>query len=242
MSLSFAIPSQALPSVDGELVASEWDGAEFHRIELNNGVEVNFSIIYTQEFAYYLAVIDHSRDIDEILLEVDSELEPHDYFGIEFDNNNDEAIMGTENSPDDTIIVNYYENIAADMYMHSFTAFFDQENNGIDNVEGKAGTDGERLIFEIKKPLKTTDDKGYDINLSQGDEYQVMIAFWNDEPAHSAALGINKRVDNNQFYSLIVGQAQPQVFLEIVSALILILAMAAGLWISNRGLDTIIQR
>ena len=229
-------PVVALPEMDGKVQPGEWDGAEFYRIELNTGIVVNMSILYTLETAYYLAMIDHSSDVNEINLDPSK---PHDYFGIEFDNNGDNAIMGTSRSPDDTILVNYYKNDAQDMFMHSFKAYFDENHQGRDDTSGRAGSDGKNLIFEIAKPLKTNDNFGHDFNLEIGSSYQIMIAFWDDQPPHSANAGFNKRVDNNQFLTLIVDSHIDTLRYEIFAILAVIMGLVTGTVFILKGSKTV---
>jgi len=225
--------------MDGKITSNEWAGAEFHRIEMTGGIELNFSIIYTTTMVYYLAVIDHSREVDTIQLNPTG---PHDYFGLEFDNNNDEAIMGTARSPDDTIIVNYEENTAADMFMHSYKAFYDINNGGIDNTQGRAGSDGKRLIFEFSKPLQSTDSAGHDFNLVNGQKYQIMLAFWDNAPTGTASAFINTRVDNNQFLTLTVGATQSNTSGEIIATLMILISLLLSYPVVTFGMSSSIEK
>lgn len=162
---------------------------------MNTGDLVNFSILYGVNEVYFLAIIDQSSEDQEIALDTTIE---HDFFGIEFDNNKDNSIMGTQSSPDDTIIVNYLENNAEDMYMHSFQVFQDERNGGINNAKGMVGTKDNQLIFEISRPYITNDNNGYDAIITPGETYQFMVAFWDNQNPGSATIGFNKKwADHN---------------------------------------------
>ncbi len=193
----------ALPTLDGKVQPGEWEGSETIDILLTNGVTMQLSIIYTQERAYFLAEIPHNGPGDVIKLDPS---QPHDYFGIEFDRNGDNSIHGSLASPDDMILVNYFEPKAVDFYTHTFKVYEDTENNGVDDVEGTIGASNGTIIAEFSKPLDSGDTNGYDISLKEGDTYQVMVAFWDDQPPHSADVFINRDIGGKIFFELKVGQ------------------------------------
>lgn len=194
----------ANPSIDGEVKADEWSNGFQYHIPMTNGVVLNLTVIYTDIDIYMLIVMPHNSAGDKIQLLSDN-YTYHDYFGIEFDNNKDDAIMGKLDSPDDTIIIDYIDEGGIDMYMHSYKAFTDVGNGGSDDVSGRSGSSDGNLIFEIKRPLVTNDEKGYDISLNKGDKYLIMLAFWDDALPHSATTYINERIGNKQFIELRVG-------------------------------------
>ena len=194
----------ANPSIDGEIAADEWSNGMQYHIPMTNGVILNLTVIYTDIDIYMLIVMPHNSAGDKIQLLSDN-YTYHDYFGIEFDNNKDDAIMGTSSSPDDTIMIDYIDEGGIDMFMHSYKAFNDVGNGGSNDVSGRSGSIDGNLIFEIKRPLVTNDMNGYDISLNEGDKYLIMLAFWDDALAHSATTYINERIGNNQFIELRVG-------------------------------------
>lgn len=221
------IPSgSAIPVIDGQYSDTEWQAANSYDVELNDGRFIELFIAYSTTTMYFLALVPD----DDIQLDVNN---PHDYFGIEFDNNNDEAIMGTEKSPDDTILVNYETSGAADMFMHSFSAFYDTDFQGTENTEGSIGIDGSIIVFEFSKPLRSDDDAGNDISLSSGDEFQIMLAFWDNQPAHSANAIINKRIDNFQFLSLSVGVSLQNTSAEIIAFSTIAVSVALAVFVNK---------
>ncbi len=126
----------------------------------------------------------------------------HDYFGIEFDNNNDGNIMGTAENPDDIILFDYEEYGAVDMFSHSFRVFYDTDFEGTNDVEGTSGENGAYLIYEVRKPMQSNDQNGYDIELTDGDNIYLMIAIWKDKNTHSAAGSVNIEVNGSIFLEI----------------------------------------
>ncbi len=201
-----ALPAEAeeFPILDGKIDQGEWDKAEVHTFQMKNGVktiDMTLSIIYSSTTIYFLAIIPHNDPDETINLDPKNK---HDYFGIEFDNNGDNAIHGTVASPDDIIMVNYFKKEAEDFYTHSFKVFRDVDNGGSDETVGTVGTMDGTLIFEFSKPLDSEDQKGYDISLKPGQKYQVMLAFWDDQPPHSANVFINNPVGGKIFVDFVV--------------------------------------
>jgi hypothetical protein len=196
----------ANPLIDGNINNDEWSNGTQYYVPMTNGVLVNLTVMVSDIDIYMLIVMPHNSPGDKIQLLADN-YTYHDYFGIEFDNNKDDAIMGTFNSPDDTIMIDYIEEGGIDMYMHSFEAFTDEGNGGTDDITGRSGSADGNLIFEIRRPLITNDESGYDISLKEGDKFLVMLAFWDDALPHSATTYVNERVGNNQFIELQVGSA-----------------------------------
>ncbi|RMG42222.1 MAG: hypothetical protein D6732_01425 [Methanobacteriota archaeon] len=203
MLLQGSTQASALPNLDGKVENGEWADSETIDIQLTNGVTMKLSIIYTKERAYFLAEIPHNGPGDEIQLDPS---QPHDYFGIEFDRNGDNAIHGSLASPDDMVLVNYFEKKAVDFYTHTFKVYEDTENGGRDDAEGTIGAQNGTIIVEFSKPLDSGDTNGYDINLKEGDTYQVMVAFWDDQPPHSADVFINRDIGGKIFFELKVGE------------------------------------
>ncbi|MDH5401006.1 MAG: hypothetical protein OEZ01_17250 [Candidatus Heimdallarchaeota archaeon] len=228
----------AVPTIDGNIQQDEWKQGLLKRIELDNGEILNLTIIYTSEDILFLATLLHNKPGDEIILDPTIN---HDYFGIEFDNNHDEAIMGTSSSPDDTLIVNYDKAGASDMFMHGFKAYNDVEYNGNEDVEGYANAKDGILIWEVKKPLNSGDVNGYDINLKQGDVYKIMVAFWDDKPPHTAAGYINRREGNSQFITMVVGAPISSLSVEIAGFILLLLTSFMVITLDTKFLTKIIK-
>jgi hypothetical protein len=223
----------ALPVLDGIISPDEWsDAFEDKDIEMNNGETLNLKTIYTSTDIYFLASMDHNGPDDEIIFDVS---ERHDYFGIEFDLNGDEAIMATPWSPDDMFLVDYMVAGAVDMYAQDYNVENDTSNGGTNDVEGSSGSENGRIIWEVRKPLKSGDSIGYDLSLEAGDDYKIMLAFWDDRYPHSAAEFVNKRVGNSQFITLTVGGAKDTTQWEIIGGILLLASLGSGILIINYG-------
>ncbi|MHA2099437.1 MAG: hypothetical protein ACW99A_12230 [Candidatus Kariarchaeaceae archaeon] len=196
-----------LPVPDGIISNGEWDGAETHKIRMNNGIDINFKIIYSETDVYYLATFPHKSPGDVINrnpTDGTTNLQ-HDYFGIEFDLNNDGLIMGTSGNPDDMVLIDYDQPGAVDMFSHSYKVFKDENYEGESNVEGASNDVDGVLIYEFRKSLNSTDSQGYDISLADGDKYYIMFALWDDKFIHSAAGSVNIQRGNSQFLEFVVG-------------------------------------
>lgn len=228
----FLLPSGTIssPVIDGRIDLGEWENSENFIIELNTGDLVNFSILYGVNEVYFLAIIDQSSEDQEIALDTTIE---HDFFGIEFDNNKDNSIMGTQSSPDDTIIVNYLENNAEDMYMHSFQVFQDERNGGINNAKGMVGTKDNKLIFEISRPYITNDNNGYDAIITPGETYQFMVAFWDNQNPGSATIGFNKKVGGSQFIIQSAKTVYNDINHDLTIIITFILCLGVGLLLNS---------
>jgi hypothetical protein len=223
----------AEPEVDGIISKGEWSGGIITNLEMNNGQVLELTSLYTNTHVYYLAVLPHDSPGDKIILNVSI---PHDYFGIEFDNNKDDVIMGRPDSPDDLFMVDYIVEGAVDMYTHSFKVFADEKNGGENNITGSSGSLNGNLIWEVKKPLQTLDENGFDISLKTGDKYQIMPAFFDDQPPHSAAGFVNKQQGNTLFHELTVGKPTFRVR-EIVGGLSLLGTIGLAVLVVRYGMQ-----
>ncbi|MCE7737646.1 MAG: hypothetical protein GPJ54_22335 [Candidatus Heimdallarchaeota archaeon] len=213
---------EGLPILDGIISEGEWDGSFEKIIRMNNGIDITLKAIYTETDVYYLVTFPHNSPGDEI--ERDPAAGRHDYFGIEFDNNKDGTIMGTTDSPDDMVLIDYDVPGAVDMFSHSFLVFKDLNNEGENNVEGKSNEDDGTLIYEFRKSLNTIDVNGYDIILKEGDSYFIMPAIWDNKNIHSAAGAINKQIGNSIFLELTVGEPASLLIEEFISVIAIVLA------------------
>ncbi|MCY3412396.1 MAG: hypothetical protein INQ03_12235 [Candidatus Heimdallarchaeota archaeon] len=220
----------ALPDIDGKLDPI-WDEAKQYDIEMTNGQILDLRIIYTETDIYFLAILDHSSSEDEIIRNTEGR---HDYFGIEFDLNNDGVIMGTPDSPDDMIIIDYERPGLSDMYSHSYTAYDDNSTGGENNGDGASGELNGKLIWEFRKPLNSGDTAGYDISLQEGDEYYIMLAFWDDKYPHNSATYTNTFKDNNQFIRFFVGDLDPALIPEFAVSIFVITSIALALIITRK--------
>lgn len=213
---------EGLPTLDGIISDGEWDGSFDKTIRMNNGIDITLRAIYTESDVYYLVTFPHNSPGD--VIERDPAAGKHDYFGIEFDNNRDGTIMGTIDSPDDMVIIDYDVSGAVDMFSHSFLVFKDVNNEGKNNVEGKSNDVDGILIYEFRKSLSTVDLNGYDITLKDGDSYFIMPAIWDNKNIHSAAGAINKQIGNSIFLELTVGEPASLFIEEVVSVITIVLA------------------
>lgn len=193
-----------VPTIDGDPSDIAWQEAEVHYIGLINEENIEFKILYTSEIIYYLAGIPHNGPNDEVQLDTNL---PHDYFGISFDRNGDGTIHGTQeepDGPDDMIIVNYFEPGGEDLFTKNFVVTRDEDNNGDDNTEGAVQEQNGTLYFEFSKEMNSGDTNGYDINLSDGDRYTLLFAFWDNRPTRDANVIINKPMGNSLFIPFVV--------------------------------------
>lgn len=205
--LSGGKPALALPTLDGKVENGEWEGSTTIDIQLTNGITMKLSTLYAEDMVYFLAEIPHNGPNDEIQLDPTKD---HDYFGIEFDRNGDNSIHGSLTSPDDMVLVNYFEQKAVDFYTHTFKVYEDTENGGVDDVKGTIGAANGTIIAEFSKPLNSGDENGYDIALKGGETYQVMVAFWDNQPPHSADVFINRDIGGKIFFELTVGDLESE--------------------------------
>lgn len=191
---------QDYPTIDGVISLDEWIGDELI-ITMNNGREVEMVIIYSETDIYLSFKFEHITGSSE-LINRDPFSGRHDYFGIEFDTNNDGNIMGTLEYPDDIILFDYEEFGAVDMFSHSFRVFYDIDYDGTNDVEGASGQNGSYLIYEVRKPMQSNDQNGYDMGLSDGESIYMMIAIWKDKNTHSAAGSVNIEVNGSIFLEI----------------------------------------
>lgn len=236
MILGIPAHAAALPTIDGKVSTNEWSSAYLKNIELTNGQTLKLYTIYTSTDVYFLAELQHSGSSDQIVLNpTDSNGKPipHDYFGIEFDNNNDEVIMGTAASPDDMMIVNYDQPGGEDMFSYSYKAYSDVSNGGVNNVIGAASTKNGMIYWEMMKPLDSGDVFGHDIALHTGDTYKIMVAFWDNKLPHSAANDVNVREGNSQFITMTVGTPVSPLLGNIISGIVLVLSLSIALILTS---------
>jgi len=225
---------EGLPTIDGIISNGEWDNSYDKTIRMDNGIDISLKTKYTEADAYYLVTFPHNSPGD--VIERDPAAGKHDYFGIEFDNNKDDAIMGTLDSPDDLILIDYEVSGAIDMFSYSFKVFKDVDFEGKDNVEGKSNDKDGILIYEFRKPLNSADENGYDITLKKGDSYFIMPAIWDNKYTKSAAGSVNIQIGNSKFIELTVGDTTFPLVEETVSIITILLASGvflALLYIKN---------
>ncbi len=184
------------PVIDGDITDPVWSTADSYQVPMQNQITVDFRIFVDKVNMYFLAIIPHDGPNDVISLDT---TQPHDYFGLEFDNNGDNVIHGTESSPDDMVLVNYFQEGAQDFLTQRFQVINDTEFGGREDSVGVASTDGSNLIFEFSKPLDSGDSLGADVSLSPNDSISIMLAFWDDRPVHDANVFVNKPVDGSVF-------------------------------------------
>lgn len=215
-----------VPVLDGIISDGEWTNAQARKIRMNNGIDINFKVIYTDTDAYYLVTFPHNSPGDVIVRDpsVNGNVIRHDYFGVEFDVNNDGVVMGTNKDPDDLILIDYDQPGAVDMFSHSYHVYKDEDYSGENNVEGMSNDENGILIYEFRKSLDSKDRNGYDISLKKGDSYYIMIAIWDNKYVGSAAESINLQIDNSLFMKLRVGNPETNIYKEIISGATILIA------------------
>lgn len=216
------------PNIDGIIDSDEWVNGESRKVRMTFGRNIILTTLFTETDMYFLAEIPHDSADDVINRnpkDGDRNIK-HDYFGIEFDLNQDDAIMGTPRSPDDMYLIDYSVPDGVDMFSHSNLVFEDELYDGKNNGAGKSGQSNGYLIYEIRKPLSSLDSKGYDVSLKLRDKFYIMLAFWDDRNIHSAAGSVNIQIGNTVFMEMIVGDPIIEIQKEIIAFGSIILSIA----------------
>lgn len=226
----------ALPDLDGIISDEEWSAGRLKNIEMGNGEILKLITIYTLTNIYFLATILHEPPN---VIQIDDLDLPHDYFGIEFDINKDDIIMGTESNRDDMVLVDYKIKGAVDMYSHTYHVYEDTINNGVNDAEGSSGQKDDTLIWELKKPLDSKDKNGFDISLKVGDEYNIMIAFWDNKYPRTSATYVNKQKGNTQFITMTVGPPIDPTVGEIIGGIMLLSSFGLSMIAIKYGSDPV---
>lgn len=208
--------------MDGIISDGEWDDSYSKTIRMNHGEDVVLKTQYTETDVYFLVTFPHDAPGD--VINRDPETGRHDYFGIEFDINDDATIMGTPQSPDDMVLIDYDQPGAVDMYSHTFTVFEDEKSGGTDDVEGTSNDINGTLIYEFRKSLRSRDTKGYDISLKTGDKFYIMPAIWDDKPTHQTTSAVNLEIGNRLFVEMTVGEPADNKNQEILIGGVIILS------------------
>jgi hypothetical protein len=192
------------------------------------GQLLTLTAYYSDTHMFFLAEIPHNGPDDVIQFNLTEE---HDYFGIEFDVNDDGVVMGTIDNPDDMVIVDYIEKGGVDMYSTGIRAGSvtdDVINGGVDDALGASGSEAGVLIWEIMKPLDSGDTGGHDVSLKQGDTFNLMPAFWDSKHPHSAAESIPKLQENTHFIKMRVGGPGDSSSQELIGGIALIVLIGAA--------------
>ncbi|MHA2170460.1 MAG: hypothetical protein ACXAB7_11255 [Candidatus Kariarchaeaceae archaeon] len=216
------------PTIDGIVSEGEWDGGFIKDIEMTNGRILTLTAYYSETHMFFLAEIPHNAPDDVIEFNLTEE---HDYFGIEFDVNDDGVVMGTINNPDDMVIVDYIEKGGVDMYSTGIRAGSvkdDVINGGVDDALGASGSDAGVIFWEIMKPLDSGDTGGHDVSLKNGDTFFLMPAFWDSKFPHSAAEYIPKLRENTQFIKMRVGGPADEGGRELIGVASLVVLIGAA--------------
>ncbi len=211
--------------MDAVISDGEWDDSYSKTIRMNHGEDIELKTQYTETDVYFLVTFSHKAPGD--VINRDPTSGKHDYFGIEFDRNNDATIMGIATSPDDMVLIDYIEPGAVDMFSHTFTVFEDAKNGGSNDVEGMSNNVTGTLIYEFRKSLKSSDTEGYDISLKTGDTFYIMPAIWDDKPIHETTSRVNLEIANRLFIEMTVGEPADKTNQEIFVFGVIILSSGA---------------
>ena len=184
------------PVIDGDPSDDIWNMAQLHKIKFSNGVFFNFSFIIVDPEIYFLIGIPHNGANDEINLDPAFN---HDYFGIEFDRNNDNVIHGVSESPDDMVLVNYFQKGAQDFFTHNFKVFNDTSEGGQEDARGAANSMNGIIYFEIAKKTDSGDAQGNDIKLKNKNTFSALLSFWDDRPVKDTKIIINQAQNGRIF-------------------------------------------
>ncbi|MHA2365747.1 MAG: hypothetical protein ACXAC7_17445 [Candidatus Hodarchaeales archaeon] len=163
------------PTIDGFWEDNEWKNSRLKLIPLVDSVKhIEFGYRVNDTHIFCTARYeDKTPNIFGYL---------QDAFAINFDNNGDKKIMGTVNSPDDSVYIGFYGNYSLDVYMRGISkkVNLDTQNEGNNNSYGRFSYSENFFTFEFIKEYNNPDDNGYDINLKKGDSIYVMIAHWDN--------------------------------------------------------------
>lgn len=198
LALLFVVPvksANSIPIIDAK-IDEVWSTADHYQIDMQNQVTVDFRILTGTSRIYFLAIIPHDGPNDVINLDT---TQPHDYFGIEFDRNGDKVIHGTDDSPDDMVLVNYFQSGSQDFLTKSFNVINDTAVGGTEDTEGAQSSDGSNLIFEFSVKMASGDSLGADISVQPSETISIMLAFWDDRPTHDANVIVNKAIAGSVF-------------------------------------------
>lgn len=226
----------SLPIIDGNISPGEWNGAYNLKLEMSDGEMMSLAFILSPYQIFILASLEHNGPGDVITLHPENyETDRHDYFGIEFDNNDDGVPMGTNENPDDLIMVDYLVEGARDMFSHSFTVFDDVESGGSNNVEGHSSQMNGIIFWEVSKKLNSEDDAGHDLKISRNNTFHIMVAFWNDQKVHSSAAEINKSPSPDIFIPIRIDDIKYDLISEIITISVFVLSFPIAYFVYLRS-------
>ncbi|MCY3410350.1 MAG: hypothetical protein INQ03_01825 [Candidatus Heimdallarchaeota archaeon] len=114
-------------------------------------------------------------------------LQTHDWLAFQFDNNLDGQSLATEESPDDAIIFNQFNNTVYDGLVNnnqSHIFWIDEEYNGTQDGSFAFTNKTNDLTYEFAKPHVGNDSKGADISLSRN-IFQLKVLAFNNQTSNS---------------------------------------------------------
>lgn len=186
------------PKIDGSWSPGEWPSSVLHTYTFNNQLQVQFGyrinatdIIMTARYKDTTPSF-YKKSCQSNIYTICS-----DGFAVGFDNNGDQVNMGTIRSPDDAIFVGIEGNYSIDAYMQGISSksiVYDTEVGGVNNTYGRYTYDNntQYFTFEMAKALKSGDTLGHDINLNNGSQINVMLAYWDNLPPRVEITGFSE--------------------------------------------------
>lgn len=179
-----AIP---FPTIDGVRSTNEWPSKYVNTYEFGNNKQV--SLAYRFNGTHLIFMAQYTDETPSTFGTV------QDAFAIGFDNNGDQANMGSTSSPDDSVFIGLYGNYSLDVYMRGIgqTVLLDTDVGGVNDTEGRFSISQENLYtFETAKPINSGDINGEDISLGAGDTINIMLAYWDDLPPMTEVSGFTE--------------------------------------------------
>ncbi len=229
---------QNFPIIDGVISQGEWVGNE-SIIRMQDGRDVRMVVLQSEVEIYFLFTFSGQTSSNDVINR-DPSTGRHDYFGIEFDNNKDSVIMGNSESPDDMALFDYEKYGAVDMFSNDFTAYYDEDYSGTNDVEGVSGQDDLYFIYELRKPLKSGDENGHDLNITKGESLHLMIAIWDDKPIHTTASTVNVAINDSTFVEIPLTEESNSVLDSVNSSKTNSEVLISGFWFYLSGISIFI--
>ena len=175
------------PTIDGFWSPNEWPPSVVHNYKFGNLLDVQFGYRINATHIFMTArYFDDSPSFYQKSCQSKLYKVCSDAFAVGFDNNGDQQYMGSKSSPDDSLFIGSEGNYSIDTYMQGIgqKIVYDTEVGGINNTFGRYSYNNEThyFTFEMVKALKSGDSLGHDINLNQGSQIFIMLAYWNNLP------------------------------------------------------------
>ncbi len=193
------LPETDAPIIDGNVTTLEWTNSARFETTLDNQDASVF--VTTNESNIYFAINFTQFQYVELNMTApvnSTNFNPglnrtHDFIALQIDRNFDKQDLGSEESPDDVIVINRYENVSKDAFADgNATEVFtlDADNNG--TADGSAvvqvvnGTTSDSVSYEFQKNMQSNDSLGADFNLNESRGIQFRFVAWFNQTANAS--------------------------------------------------------